>query len=150
ALICTFAAMYLFGFSIDNLSLMTLPIAVGLLLDDDIAMSANIFRPPEDGMEPMGAALKGAAEIGFTIVSISFSLVAVFIPLFLMGGIVGRLFREFGITVSVTILVSMLVSLTLTPMMCSRFMRSKKEVRHGRLYALSERAFELLLAGYRK
>jgi len=146
----TFAVMYVLGYSLDNLSLMALTIAVGFVVDDAIVMLENIDRHIEDGLSPMEAAVKGAGEIGFTIVSISLSLVAVFIPLFLMGGIVGRLFREFGITVSVTILVSMLVSLTLTPMMCSRFMRSKKQTRHGRLYVLSERGFELLLAGYRK
>src|SRR5437016_1529813 len=150
ALVGTFAIMYVLGYSLDNLSLMALTIAVGFVVDDAIVMLENIDRHLEEGLSPMEAAIKGAGEIGFTIVSISLSLVAVFIPLFLMGGIVGRLFREFGVTVSVTILVSMLVSLTLTPMMCSRFMRSKHQVRHGRLYALSERAFDLLLAGYRK
>src|ERR1700745_3439872 len=150
ALVCTFALMYVLGYSLDNLSLMALTIAVGFVVDDAIVMLENIDRHLEDGLSPMEAAVKGAGEIGFTIVSISLSLVAVFIPLFLMGGIVGRLFREFGITVSVTILVSMLVSLTLTPMMCSRFMRSKRQVRQGRLYTLSERGFDLLLAGYRK
>ena len=150
ALVGTFAVMYVLGYSLDNLSLMALTIAVGFVVDDAIVMLENIDRHIGDGLSPMEAAIKGAGEIGFTIVSISLSLIAVFIPLFLMGGIVGRLFREFGITVSVTILVSMLVSLTLTPMMCSRFMRSKHQVRHGRLYALSERGFDLLLAGYRK
>src|ERR1700745_4228963 len=150
ALVGTFALMYVLGYSLDNLSLMALTIAVGFVVDDAIVMLENIDRHLEDGLSPMEAAIKGAGEIGFTIVSISLSLVAVFITLFLMGGIVGRLFREFGITVSVTILVSMLVSLTLTPMMCSRFMRSKRQVRHGRLYALSERGFDLLLTGYRK
>src|SRR5947209_2600864 len=150
ALVGTLAIMYVLGYSLDNLSLMALTIAVGFVVDDAIVMLENIDRHLEDGLSPMEAAIKGAGEIGFTIVSISLSLVAVFIPLFLMGGIVGRLFREFGVTVSVTILVSMLVSLTLTPMMCSRFMRSKHQVRHGRLYALSERGFDLLLAGYRK
>ena len=150
ALVGTFALMYVLGYSLDNLSLMALTIAVGFVVDDAIVMLENIDRHLEDGLSPMEAALKGAGEIGFTIISISLSLVAVFIPLFLMGGIVGRLFREFGITVSMTILVSALVSLTLTPMMCSRFMRSKRQVRHGRLYALSERGFDLLLAGYRK
>src|SRR3954452_8787049 len=149
ALVGTFALMYVLGYSLDNLSLMALTIAVGFVVDDAIVILENIDRHLEEGLSPMEAAIKGAGEIGFTIVSISLSLIAVFIPLFLMGGIVGRLFREFGITVSVTILVSMLVSLTLTPMMCSRFMRSKHEV-HGRLYALSERGFDLLLAGYRK
>src|SRR5881398_206511 len=150
SLVGTFAVMYVLGYSLDNLSLMALTIAVGFVVDDAIVMLENIDRHLEDGLSPMEAAIKGAGEIGFTIVSISLSLVAVFIPLFLMGGIVGRLFREFGITVSVTILVSMLVSLTLTPMMCSRFMRSKHQIRHGRLYMLSERGFDLLLSGYRK
>ena len=114
--------MYLLAFSLDNLSLMGLTIAVGFVVDDAIVMLENIFRHIEDGMKPLDAALKGAGEIGFTIVSISFSLIAVFIPLLLMGGIVGRLFREFAITVSITVMVSALVSLTLTPMMCARFL----------------------------
>ncbi|MBV8091021.1 MAG: efflux RND transporter permease subunit, partial [Alphaproteobacteria bacterium] len=150
ALVGTFALMYALGYSLDNLSLMALTIAVGFVVDDAIVMLENIERHVEGGLSPMEAAVKGAGEIGFTIVSISLSLVAVFIPLFLMGGIVGRLFREFGVTVSMTILLSALVSLTLTPMMCSRFMRSKHQVRHGRLYMLSERGFDLVLAGYRK
>jgi hydrophobe/amphiphile efflux-1 (HAE1) family protein len=150
ALVGTFGLMYLLGYSLDNLSLMALTIAVGFVVDDAIVMLENIHRHMEDGLGPMEAALKGAGEIGFTIVSISLSLVAVFIPLLLMGGIVGRLFREFAVTVTMTILVSGVVSLTLTPMMCSRFMRSERHVRHGRLYMLSERAFDLLLAGYRR
>src|SRR5215469_2559860 len=150
ALVGTFAVMYVLGYSLDNLSLMALTIAVGFVVDDAIVMLENINRHLEDGLSPMAAAIKGAGEIGFTIVSISVSLIAVFIPLFLMGGIVGRLFREFGITASMTILVSALVSLTLTPMMCSRFMRSRHYVRHGRLYGLSERGFGLLLAAYRR
>ena len=112
------------GFSLDNLSLMGLTIAVGFVVDDAIVMLENIFRHIEDGMNPVEAAMQGAGEIGFTIVSISFSLIAVFIPLLLMGGIVGRLFREFAICVSITIVVSALVSLTLTPMMCSRFLHA--------------------------
>jgi len=124
ALICTFAAMFLFGYSVDNLSLMALTIAVGFVVDDAIVMLENIFRHIEDGMDPMQAALKGAAEIGFTIVSISLSLVAVFIPLLLMGGIVGRLFREFAMTITIAVLLSAFISLTLTPMMCSRFSAS--------------------------
>src|SRR6201984_2606849 len=150
ALVGTFAIMDVLGYSLDNLSLMALTIAVGFVVECAIVMLENIDRHLEDGLSPMDGAVKGAGEIGFTIVSISLSLVAVFIPLFLMGGIVGRRFRAVGITVSMTILVSMLVSLTLTPMMCSRFMRSKHQVRHGRLYGLSEKGFELLLAGYRK
>ena len=124
ALVGTLGAMYLMGFSLDNLSLMGLTIAVGFVVDDAIVMLENIYRHIEDGMTPMDAAIKGAGEIGFTIVSISLSLIAVFIPLLLMGGIVGRLFREFAMTVSITVLVSALVSLTLTPMMCSRFLAS--------------------------
>ena len=122
ALVATLGAMYLCGFSLDNLSLMGLTIAVGFVVDDAIVMLENIFRHIEEGMDPVQAALIGAGEIGFTIVSISFSLIAVFIPLLLMGGIVGRLFREFAICVSITIVISAMVSLTLTPMMCSRFL----------------------------
>ena len=125
ALVGTFALMYLIGYSLDNLSLMALTIAVGFVVDDAIVMLENIHRHIEDGLTPMEAAIKGAGEIGFTIISISLSLVAVFIPLLLMGGIVGRLFREFGVTVAMTIAVSALVSLTLTPMMCARFMRGR-------------------------
>jgi hydrophobe/amphiphile efflux-1 (HAE1) family protein len=150
ALVGTFGVMYLLGYSLDNLSLMALTIAVGFVVDDAIVMQENIYRHLEEGLTPMEAALKGAEEIGFTILSISFSLIAVFIPLLLMGGIVGRLFREFAITVTTTILVSALVSLTLTPMMCSRFLRGDGVVKHGRLYLLSERVFEHLLDGYRR
>jgi hydrophobe/amphiphile efflux-1 (HAE1) family protein len=150
ALVGTFALMYVLGYSLDNLSLMALTIAVGFVVDDAIVMLENIHRHIEDGLSPMEAAIKGAGEIGFTIVSISLSLVAVFIPLLLMGGIIGRLFREFAVTVTMTIVVSAVVSLTLTPMMCSRFMRDDRTVRHGRLYILSEQVFDLLLAGYRR
>jgi hydrophobe/amphiphile efflux-1 (HAE1) family protein len=149
ALIGTFAMMYVLGFSIDNLSLMGLTISVGFVVDDAIVMLENVYRHMEDGSPPLQAALKGSAEIGFTIVSISLSLVAVFIPLLLMGGIIGRLFREFAVTVTMTIAISALVSLTLTPMMCSRFLRNEREIRHGRLYLTVERGFELMLAGYR-
>ncbi|MBV8651987.1 MAG: efflux RND transporter permease subunit, partial [Alphaproteobacteria bacterium] len=138
SLVGTFAIMYLLGYSLDNLSLMGLTIAVGFVVDDAIVMLENIYRHIEDGMKPMEAALKGAGEIGFTIISISCSLIAVFIPLLLMGGIVGRLFREFAVTVTMTIVVSAFVSLTLTPMMCSRFLRNQHDVRHGRLYNLAE------------
>jgi hydrophobe/amphiphile efflux-1 (HAE1) family protein len=150
ALVGTFALMYVLGYSLDNLSLMALTIAVGFVVDDAIVMLENIHRHIEDGLAPMEAAIKGAGEIGFTIMSISLSLVAVFIPLLLMGGIVGRLFREFAVTVTVTILVSAIVSLTLTPMMCSRFMKSEVQGGHGRLYMLFERGFDLLLIGYRR
>jgi hydrophobe/amphiphile efflux-1 (HAE1) family protein len=144
----TFAAMYLLNYSLDNLSLMGLAIAVGFVVDDAIVMLENIVRYIEAGMTPLDAALKGAGEIGFTIVSISLSLVAVFIPLLLMSGIVGRLFREFAITVTVAILVSGSIALTLTPMMCSRFLKSGNETRHGRVYLFFERMFDRLLAGY--
>ncbi|MDB5397225.1 MAG: acriflavin resistance protein [Rhodospirillales bacterium] len=150
ALVGTFGMMYVLGYSLDNLSLMALTIAVGFVVDDAIVMLENIHRHIEDGADPMEAAIKGAGEIGFTILSISFSLIAVFIPLLLMGGIVGRLFREFAVTVTVTILVSALVSLTLTPMMCARFLRGERDVQHGRLYLLSERAFDFLLDAYRR
>jgi hydrophobe/amphiphile efflux-1 (HAE1) family protein len=150
ALVGTFALMYPLGYSLDNLSLMALAIAVGFVVDDAIVMLENIHRHIEDGLTPREAAVKGAGEIGFTIISISLSLIAVFIPLLLMGGIVGRLFREFGVTVAMTIAVSAVVSLTLTPMMCARFMRPEREVKHGRLYMLSERGFDILLAGYRR
>jgi HAE1 family hydrophobic/amphiphilic exporter-1 len=144
----TFAVMYLLGYSLDNLSLMGLAIAVGFVVDDAIVMLENIVRHIEKGLTPLDAALKGAGEIGFTIISISLSLVAVFIPLLLMGGIVGRLFREFAVTVTVAILVSGVLALTLTPMMCAQFLKSDKEVHHGRTYLFFERMFARLLAGY--
>jgi len=150
ALVGTFALMYLFGYSFDNLSLMGLSIAVGFVVDDAIVVLENIHRHIEDGLSPVEAAIKGSGEVGFTIVSISLSLVAVFIPLLLMGGIVGRVFREFAVTVTMTIVVSAFVSLTLTPVMAARFMRRESGVRHGRLYLASERVFDLMLAGYRR
>jgi hydrophobe/amphiphile efflux-1 (HAE1) family protein len=149
ALICTFAAMFLFGYSVDNLSLMALTIAVGFVVDDAIVMLENIFRYIEQGMDPLDAALKGAAEIGFTIVSISFSLVAVFIPLLLMGGIVGRLFREFAMTITIAVMLSAFISLTLTPMMCSRFLRHHSG-QHNWAYRLVEAFFEGLIGFYRR
>ncbi len=149
ALVGTFALMYLCGYSLNNLTLMALTIAVGFVVDDAIVMLENIYRHIEEGMNPREAALKGAGEIGFTIISISLSLVAVFIPLLLMGGIVGRLFREFAMTVALTVLVSAVVSLTLTPMMCSRFLKHHS-AQHGWLYRVIERFFELLLGGYRR
>ena len=147
SLFCTFAVMYVLGYSLDNLSLMALTIAVGFVVDDAIVMLENIYRHIEDGMKPMDAALKGAGEIGFTIVSISFSLVAVFIPLLLMGGIVGRLFREFAMTLTIAVLVSAIVSLTLTPMMCSRFLRAEHR-RHGRFYNAMEAMFNGMVRFY--
>ena len=149
ALIGTLGVMYVCGFSLDNLSLMGLTIAVGFVVDDAIVMLENIVRHIEEGMKPMEAALKGAGEIGFTIISISISLIAVFIPLLLMGGIVGRLFREFAITVSITIAVSALVSLTLTPMMASRFLSSERR-EHGRAYKVVERGFDAILGFYER
>jgi hydrophobe/amphiphile efflux-1 (HAE1) family protein len=149
ALVATLAAMYMCGFSLDNLSLMGLTIAVGFVVDDAIVMLENIVRHIEDGMDPMDAALKGAGEIGFTIVSISISLIAVFIPLLLMGGIVGRLFREFAICVSITIVISAMVSLTLTPMMASRFL-SREAHTHGRLYRMIESMFDAMLRFYER
>jgi hydrophobe/amphiphile efflux-1 (HAE1) family protein len=150
ALVGTFALMYVAGFSIDNLSLMGLSIAVGFVVDDAIVMLENIERHVEEGLSPLDAALKGSAEIGFTILSISLSLIAVFIPLLMMSGIVGRIFREFAITVTMTIAVSGFVALTLTPVMAARFLKAKKDVHHGRLYMASEHAFDVLLAGYRR
>ena len=150
ALIGSFALMYPLGYSLDNLSLMGLSIAIGFVVDDAIVMLENIERHVDEGLSPVAAADKGSGEIGFTIVSISLSLVAVFIPLLLMGGIVGRVFREFAVTVTMTILVSAFVALTLTPVMGARFLRPKTTVRHGRLYVLSERAFDVMLAGYRR
>ena len=152
AILATAAVMYVLGYSLDNLSLMALTIAVGFVVDDAIVMLENIYRHIEDGMAPLAAAFKGAQEIGFTIVSISVSLVAVFIPLLLMGGIVGRLFREFAVTVTLTIAVSVLVSLTLTPMLCAKLLKphGQGEPAHGRLYMLFERGFDAMLAGYRR
>ena len=149
ALVGTFALMYIAGFSLDNLSLMGLSIAVGFVVDDAIVMLENIQRHVEEGLSPLQAALKGSSEIGFTILSISLSLVAVFIPLLLMGGIVGRIFREFAITVTMTIAVSAFVALTLTPVMAARFLRDKKDTHHGRIYMITERVFEAMLTGYR-
>ncbi len=149
ALICTFGVMYLLGFSLDNLSLMALTISIGFVIDDAIVMLENIFRHLEEGMKPMEAALKGSGEIGFTIISISFSLIAVFLPLLLMGGIVGRLFREFAITVTSAVMVSAFVSLTLTPMMCSRFLHHDAG-RHGLAYRAMERFFVGLASFYRR
>ncbi len=138
------------GYSLDNLSLMGLTIAVGFVVDDAIVMLENIYRHIEAGMSPLEASLQGAGEIGFTIMSISLSLIAVFIPLLLMGGIVGRLFREFAITVTLTIVVSAFVALTLSPMMCSLFLRNEHNVRHGRFYQASERVFDRSLALYER
>ena len=148
SLIATFAVMYLLGFSIDNLSLMALTISTGFVVDDAIVVMENISRLREEGMDPMKAAFEGSREIGFTILSISMSLIAVFIPILLMAGIVGRLFREFAITLSTAIVMSMLVSLTTTPMMCAYILKDESKVKHGRMYRWSERGFTSLLSGY--
>jgi multidrug efflux pump len=148
SLIGTFGAMYLLGYSIDNLSLMALTISTGFVVDDAIVVIENITRYLEQGMSPMEAAFIGAKEIGFTVLSISLSLVAVFIPILMMGGIVGRLFREFAVTLSVAILVSLLVSLTTTPMMCSRLLRHERREGHNFLYRASEKSFNWLLHTY--
>jgi len=148
ALLGTAALMYAVGYSLDNLSLMALTIAVGFVVDDAIVMLENIYRHIEDGLSPYEAAIKGSAEIGFTILSISISLVAVFIPLLLMSGIVGRLFREFAVTVTMTIAVSAVVALTLSPMMCALFLRDAKQARHGRFYHTLERGLQWLVDHY--
>jgi HAE1 family hydrophobic/amphiphilic exporter-1 len=148
SLIGTFAVLYAFGYSLDNLSLMALTIAVGFVVDDAIVMIENIVRHIEDGKTPMEAALEGAGEIGFTIMSISISLIAVFIPLFLMSGVVGLLFREFAVTVAVAIVVSVIVSLTLTPMMCARLLTAEGETRPGLISRGLERFFDWLAAVY--
>ncbi len=148
SLLGTFGIMYLVGYSLDNLSLMALTISTGFVVDDAIVVIENITRYLEQGMQPIEAALKGAAEIGFTVVSMSLSLIAVFIPVLLMGGIVGRLFREFAMVLSFAILVSMIVSLTTTPMMCAHLLKSHQGVKHGRLYNWTEAGFNLILDSY--
>jgi len=150
SLITTFGAMYLFGFSLNNLSLMALIIATGFVVDDAIVVLENTSRHVEAGMAPKDAALLGAREVGFTVLSMSLSLIAVFIPILLMGGIVGRYFREFAITLSVAILVSLALSLSTTPMMCSRLLRPVDERRQSRLFAWSERGFATVLDGYER
>jgi multidrug efflux pump len=148
SLVGTFGVMYLLGYSLNNLSLMALTISTGFVVDDAIVMIENIDRYVEEGDSPLEAALKGSAQIGFTIVSLTVSLIAVLIPLLFMGDIVGRLFREFAVTLSVTILVSAVVSLTLTPMMCAKLLRPKSEAHQGKLFRASERAFETVIRKY--
>ncbi len=148
SLVGTFAAMYALGFSLDNLSLMALTIATGFVVDDAIVMIENVSRYLEAGEVPLEAALKGAAQIGFTIISLTVSLIAVLIPLLFMGDVVGRLFREFAITLAVTIAISAVVSLTLTPMMCARILRHRPDSERGRFYRWSEHGFERLIAFY--
>ncbi len=150
SLVGSFGVMYLCGYSLDNLSLMALTIATGFVVDDAIVVLENISRRIDEGMSPMQAALAGSREVGFTVLSMSLSLIAVFIPILLMGGIVGRLFREFAVVLSVAILISLAISLSTTPMMCARLLRPERGRAHGRLYQASERAFAWLLGGYEK
>jgi multidrug efflux pump len=150
SLIATFAAMYLMGYSLDNLSLMALTVATGFVVDDAIVVLENITRYIENGLTPLEAALKGANEVGFTVLSMSISLIAVFIPILLMGGIVGRLFREFAMTISISIMISLVVSLATTPMMCAVLLRSHTGEGQGRLYRISERFFDAMLNAYRR
>jgi len=149
SLIGTFAVMWVFGYSLDNLSLMALTISTGFVVDDAIVVMENISRHLEQGMTPFAAALKGSREIGSTIFTISMSLIAVFIPILLMGGIVGRLFREFAVTLSTAIIISMVISLTTTPMMCAYILKEHKTEKHGAMYRTSEKFFEGMLATYR-
>ena len=139
SLVGTFGVMYLLGFSLNNLTLMALTISTGFVVDDAIVMIENISRYVEEGETPLEAALKGSKQIGFTILSLTVSLIAVLIPLLFMGDVVGRLFREFAVTLGVTILISAVVSLTLTPMMCSRLLKHVPEERQGRFYHASQR-----------
>ncbi len=150
SLLGTFGIMYLLGYTLDNLSLMALTISTGFVVDDAIVVIENISRHLEDGLTPYEAAMLGSREIGFTVVSMSISLIAVFIPILLMGGIVGRLFREFAVTLSVAILVSLVVSLTTTPMLSARFLEPHSARKHGRIYRLSERGFDFILAEYER
>jgi multidrug efflux pump len=149
SLVGTFAVMYLFGYTLDNLSLMAMTIATGFVVDDAIVVMENIARHLENGMAPFAAALKGAEEIGFTVFTISISLIAVFIPLLLMGGIVGRLFREFAVTLSTAVFVSMIISLTTTPMMCAYLLKNERAEKHGRVYMATEKFFDGVLSVYR-
>ncbi len=150
SLLGTFGFMYLIGYSLDNLSLMALTVATGFVVDDAIVVIENIMRYLEEGMKPLAAALKGAKEIGFTVVSISVSLVAVFIPILLMAGYIGRLFREFAVTLSIAIIVSMVVSLTATPMMCAVLLKDRRHARHGRVYRISESIFDFINRFYER
>ncbi len=150
SLIGSFGVMYLFNYSVDNLSLMALTISTGFVVDDAIVVIENIARHLEEGLSPFDAAMKGAREVGFTVLSISVSLIAVFIPILLMGGIVGRLFREFAVVLSTAIIVSLVISLTTTPMMCSLLLRRQSTQRHGRVYQFSERIFDWTLSHYER
>src|SRR6185436_17270698 len=148
SVVATFAAMYVLGFSLDNLSLMGLTLSVGFVIDDAIVMLENIVRHMEMGKPPMKAAVDGAAEVGFTIISMTISLTAVFIPILFLGGIIGRLFHEFAVVIAVAILVSGFVSLTLTPMLSSRFLRPHGHEQHGRAYQITEAGYTWLVGKY--
>ena len=148
SLVGTFALMYMMGYSLDNLSLMALTLCVGFVVDDAIVVLENIVRHMEMGERPMKAALRGSKEIGFTIVSMTLSLAAVFIPVLFMSGLVGRLLHEFAVTIGAAILVSGFVSLSLTPMLCSRFLRPHRGSEHGRLWHMTERFFDGMLRFY--
>ncbi|MDH6232005.1 multidrug efflux pump [Mesorhizobium soli] len=150
SLVGTLGVMYLLGYSLDNLSLMALTVATGFVVDDAIVVLENISRHISAGMSPKAAAIKGSQEVGFTVLSMSISLIAVFIPILLMGGLIGRLFREFAVTLSTAILVSLVISLTTTPMMCSILLRSERDRKHGLIYRFSERIFDGMLEGYRR
>jgi multidrug efflux pump len=150
SLVATFAVMYLVGYSLDNLSLMALTVATGFVVDDAIVVLENISRYIEQGYRPLEAALKGANEVAFTVLSMSISLIAVFIPILLMGGIVGRLFREFAMTISISIMISLAISLSTTPMMCAVLLRPETGAGHGRIYQISERFFDAMLGFYRR
>jgi multidrug efflux pump len=150
SLVATFGAMYLIGYSLDNLSLMALTVATGFVVDDAIVVLENVTRYIEDGLSPLDAALKGANEVGFTVLSMSISLIAVFIPILLMSGIIGRLFREFAVTISISILISLAISLATTPMMCAVLLRRETGEGHGRVYQISERFFDAMLGFYRR
>src|SRR6202040_3535852 len=150
SLLGTFGAMYLMGYSLDNLSLMALTISTGFVVDDAIVVLENVSRHIEGGMGRRQAAMQGPREVGFTVLSMSVSLIAVFVPILLMGGLVGKLFREFAMTITIAIVISLVVSLTTTPMMCAVLLRAERDRPHGRIYRASERVFEALLNFYRR
>src|ERR1700741_5306707 len=150
SLVATFGAMYLIGYSLDNLSLMALTVVTGFVVDDAIVVLENVTRYIEEGLSPLEAALKGANEVGFTVLSMSISLIAVFIPILMMSGIIGRLFREFAMTISISIMISLVISLSTTPMMCAVLLRGETGEGHGRVYQISERFFDAMLGFYRR
>ena len=150
SLVATFAVMYLLGYSLNIFSLMALTVATGFVVDDAIVVLENISRHLDAGKPPLEAALLGSSEVGFTVLSMSVSLVAVFVPILLMGGLVGRLFREFAMTITISIVISLVVSLTTTPMMCAALLRAERDRPHGWIYRASERVFEALLNFYRR